>query len=146
VSGLGLPNAQSDLATYRKLVEEVRPTDAGARGFSWALSDSSLATAIAILKEHTEATAATPSPVAAESIIASARDADWEAHYAHTLMRCRTMSDKALRTRVKVIARAKGQHCLTKLEVFSEVLGALGKLDIKEEATEALALCRSQLE
>ena len=60
------------------------------------------------------------------------------ATYEHTWMRVRTMSDKALMTRIKVIERAVGQHCLVKMHMFAEVLILAGKTDLAKEASEAL--------
>lgn len=44
------------------------------------------------------------------------------------------MSTKRLSTRVKVIERALGQHCIVKLQMFAEVLILAGLQDIAEEA------------
>jgi len=60
------------------------------------------------------------------------------ATYEHTWMRVKTMSDKALSTRVKVIEKAKGQHCIVKMQMFTEVLALAGKQELADEAKEAL--------
>ena len=60
------------------------------------------------------------------------------ATYEHCLMRVRTMSDKALCTRVKVIERAAGKHCVIKMAIFKSCLQDEDKWDIAEKASEAL--------
>ena len=57
------------------------------------------------------------------------------ATYEHTWMRVRTMSEKGLSTRVKVIERSLGQHCIVKLRMFAEVLILSGMDDLAAEAT-----------
>jgi hypothetical protein len=51
----------------------------------------------------------------------------------------RTMTDAALATRVKVIEKARGRHCVRKLAVFAAVLRDEGKLELAVAADEALA-------
>jgi uncharacterized protein YciW len=58
---------------------------------------------------------------------------------AHCLHRVRTMTDAALATRVKVIEKARGRHCVRKLAVFAAVLRDEGKLELAAAADEALA-------
>ena len=53
-------------------------------------------------------------------------------------MRVRTMSEKALRTRVKVIERACGQHCIVKMRQFAEVLILAGMDELAQDAEAAL--------
>lgn len=60
------------------------------------------------------------------------------ATYEHTWMRVRTMSDKALGTRIKVIERMAGQHCLVKMQMFAEVLVLVGKDELALLASDAL--------
>ncbi|KAH9251058.1 hypothetical protein BASA81_011118 [Batrachochytrium salamandrivorans] len=60
------------------------------------------------------------------------------ATYEHTWMRVRTMSDKALGTRIKVIERMAGQHCLVKMQMFAEVLVLVGKDELAALASDAL--------
>ena len=48
------------------------------------------------------------------------------------------MSDKALKTRIKVIENAKGQYCITKMRMFTEVLAIAGKQELADEAQAAL--------
>jgi hypothetical protein len=60
------------------------------------------------------------------------------ASYQHTLMRVRTMSDKALRNRIVAMERAKGKHAVTKMRLFARVLCLEGLEDIAEEAKDAL--------
>ena len=67
------------------------------------------------------------------------------ATYAHTLMRVRSMSEKALRNRVRAIERAHGKHALVKMRMFAEVLeveGYDGEGGVAEAAREALARLR----
>ena len=58
--------------------------------------------------------------------------------YAHTWMRVRTMDEKGLSRRVRVIENAKGQFCVEKMRMFAEVLALAGMDDIAKEAEEAL--------
>ena len=60
------------------------------------------------------------------------------ATYEHTWMRVRTMSDKALERRVKVIENALGQHCVVKMRMFAEVLLLADKEELAQNAAEAL--------
>ena len=53
-------------------------------------------------------------------------------------MRVLTMSEKALRTRVKVIERAAGVHSIVKMRMFAEVLILEGYKSVAEEAAAAL--------
>ena len=60
------------------------------------------------------------------------------ATYEHTVKRVVSMSDKALRTRVKVIERAAGMYAVVKMRMFAEVLLIEGKEEISIEAQGAL--------
>lgn len=60
------------------------------------------------------------------------------ASYQHTLMRVRTMTEKALGNRVRAIERAKGKHAVTKMRLFARVLCLEGYDDLAEEAKDAL--------
>jgi hypothetical protein len=60
------------------------------------------------------------------------------ATYEHTWMRVRTMSDKALARRIKVIETALGQHCVVKMRMFAEVLVLAEKSVLADQAQEAL--------
>ncbi|KAL3935067.1 MAG: hypothetical protein SGARI_003125 [Bacillariaceae sp.] len=60
------------------------------------------------------------------------------ATYEHCLMRVRTMSEKALLTRVKVIERAAGKHCVIKMAIFKSCLQDEGMWEIADKASEAL--------
>jgi hypothetical protein len=60
------------------------------------------------------------------------------ATYEHCSMRVRTMTDKALLTRIKVIERAAGKHCVVKMAIFKSCLQDEGKWEIAEKASEAL--------
>lgn len=60
------------------------------------------------------------------------------ATYEHCLMRVRTMTDKALATRVKVIERAAGKHSVVKMAIFKSCLQDEGKWELAELSSEAL--------
>ncbi|GMH95261.1 hypothetical protein TrST_g1354 [Triparma strigata] len=60
------------------------------------------------------------------------------ASYEHCLMRVRTMSSKALSTRVRRIENAAGKHCIIKMAVFKSCLQDEGLWELSEEASEAL--------
>lgn len=60
------------------------------------------------------------------------------ATYEHTYMRIRTMSNKALRTRVKVIENARGRDCVVKMRMFAEMLLLCAKPSLARGAQEAL--------
>lgn len=60
------------------------------------------------------------------------------ATYQHTWMRVKTMSDKALETRIRVIEKAQGQHALVKMQMFTEVLLLAGKEQLSNLALAAL--------
>jgi len=64
------------------------------------------------------------------------------ATYEHTWKRVRTMTDQALATRIKVIERACGQHCIVKMRMFAEVLIIANKAELAAEATAALGRLR----
>lgn len=53
-------------------------------------------------------------------------------------MRVRTMSEKALQTRVKRIENAAGKHCIVKMAVFKSCLQDEGLYELSEVAGEAL--------
>lgn len=61
------------------------------------------------------------------------------ATYAHTYMRVRTMSEKALLRRVGVIERAQGRWAVVKMRMFAEVLILEGYNELAEEARKALS-------
>lgn len=60
------------------------------------------------------------------------------ATYEHCLMRVRTMTKNALLTRVKVIERAAGKHCVVKMAIFKSCLQDEGMWDIAKKASQAL--------
>jgi hypothetical protein len=60
------------------------------------------------------------------------------ATYEHCLMRVKTMSEKRLATRVKVIERAAGKHCVVKMAIFKSCLQDEGKWELAGLASEAL--------
>ena len=60
------------------------------------------------------------------------------ASYQHTLMRVRTMSEPALKNRVKAIERAKGKHAVVKMRLFARVLFLEGVEEVMEDAAAAL--------
>jgi len=60
------------------------------------------------------------------------------ASYEHTVHRVKTMSEKALLTRVKVIERAHGAYAVIKMQMFAEVLILEGYEDVAKEADGAL--------
>jgi hypothetical protein len=59
------------------------------------------------------------------------------ASYAHTLMRVRTMSEKALTTRIKVIENAAGKHSVVKMKLFAQVLHLDGYSGLATKATQS---------
>jgi hypothetical protein len=61
------------------------------------------------------------------------------ATYEHTVMRVVTMTDKKLKTRIKVIERAQGQYAVLKMRMFAEVLVLEGQEVLAKEAEQALA-------
>jgi len=60
------------------------------------------------------------------------------ATYEHTWMRVRTMTDKKLEQRIKVIENARGLHCKFKMRMFAEVLILANKSYLAKKAEEAL--------
>jgi len=60
------------------------------------------------------------------------------ATYEHCLMRVRTMTEKALRNRVKAIERAAGKHCVVKMAIFKSCLQDEDMWELTEVASEAL--------
>eukprot|EP00501_MAST-03F_sp_TOSAG23-6_P001116 GSMAST32.ASY1.ANO1.1159.1 assembled CDS len=60
------------------------------------------------------------------------------ATYSHTVHRVLSMSQKALRTRIRVIERAQGQYACLKMRMFAEVLLLEEYPDLAKEAVEAL--------
>lgn len=63
---------------------------------------------------------------------------DLSASYAHSLMRVRSMTEKALASRVKAIERAKGKNCVVKMATFKSCLQDEGMFDLAKAASEAL--------
>lgn len=61
------------------------------------------------------------------------------ATYEHTWMRVKTMSEAALKNRIKAIERALGQHCIVKMRMFGEVLILADMLELAQLANESLA-------
>lgn len=60
------------------------------------------------------------------------------ATYEHCLMRVKTMTEKALANRVKVIERAAGKHCVVKMAIFKCCLQDEGMWDLANLASNAL--------
>jgi len=60
------------------------------------------------------------------------------ATYEHCLMRVRTMNERGLANRVKVIERASGRHCVVKMAIFKSCLQDEGRWELAELASEAL--------
>ena len=60
------------------------------------------------------------------------------ATYEHCLMRCKTMSEKGLKSRVKAIERAAGKHCVVKMAIFKSCLQDEGMWELAELASESL--------
>jgi hypothetical protein len=60
------------------------------------------------------------------------------ATYAHCLMRVRSMTEKALESRVKAIERAMGKHCVLKMAIFKSCLQDEGMLRLAKMASDAL--------
>lgn len=60
------------------------------------------------------------------------------ATYEHTWMRVRTMTKNRLKTRIKVIERALGKHCIIKMRMFAEVLIIAGMDEVAALANAAL--------
>lgn len=60
------------------------------------------------------------------------------ATYEHCLMRVRTMTEKALANRVKVIERAAGKHCVVKMAIFKSCLQDEAQWELAELASAAL--------
>ena len=56
----------------------------------------------------------------------------------HTVMRIQSMSNKALGTRIKAIARSAGKHSYEKLLVFYYALRASKLVQLGESAKQAL--------
>eukprot|EP00750_Incisomonas_marina_P014237 INCI17622.7.p2 GENE.INCI17622.7~~INCI17622.7.p2 ORF type:complete len:170 (-),score=43.13 INCI17622.7:1348-1857(-) len=108
----------------RETRQRTAATDSSETGNSQSLDDLRVRQKIALLKElHLKKGTAYKNPTAT---------------YEHTWMRVRTMSEKRLSTRVKVIERALGQHCIVKLRMFAEVLILSGMDSLAAEATAAL--------
>mmetsp|Transcript_1633 Transcript_1633/g.2407 ORF Transcript_1633/g.2407 Transcript_1633/m.2407 type:complete len:234 (+) Transcript_1633:58-759(+) len=60
------------------------------------------------------------------------------ATYDHCLMRVQTMTPKALESRVKVIERAAGRHCVVKMAIFKSCLQDEGMWELAKLASDAL--------
>lgn len=60
------------------------------------------------------------------------------ATYEHCLMRVRSMSDQALRNRIRTIERAAGKHCVVKMAIFKSCLQDQGYWALAEAASESL--------
>lgn len=67
------------------------------------------------------------------------------ATYEHCLMRVRTMTEKRLASRVKVIERAAGKHCVVKMAIFKSCLQDEGMWDLAKYASEALERLKALL-
>lgn len=65
------------------------------------------------------------------------------ATYEHCLMRVRSMSDKRLQTRIKVIERAAGKHCVIKMAIFKSCLQDENKWELADMAASALERLKS---
>jgi hypothetical protein len=68
----------------------------------------------------------------------AAAKANPTATYDHCLMRVRSMTEKALANRVKVIERAAGTHCIVKMAIFKCCLQDEEKWDLASLASDAL--------
>ena len=81
---------------------------------------------------------------AANAIAACGRGAEEAARknptatYEHCLMRVKTMTEKGLLNRVKVIERAAGSHCVVKMAIFKSCLQDEGMWELAEVASDAL--------
>mmetsp|Transcript_31971 Transcript_31971/g.46862 ORF Transcript_31971/g.46862 Transcript_31971/m.46862 type:complete len:234 (+) Transcript_31971:161-862(+) len=60
------------------------------------------------------------------------------ATYEHCLMRVRTMTEKGLVNRVRVIERAAGKHCVVKMAIFKSCLQDEGMWELAQVAADAL--------
>jgi hypothetical protein len=60
------------------------------------------------------------------------------ATYAHCLKRVRTMTEKQLQNRIRVIERAQGAHCIIKLSIMARCCRDEGQIELSELATAAL--------
>jgi hypothetical protein len=79
-------------------------------------------------------------------LVNAARDADWLEHYKHCHHRCSYMSDKQLERRVKTISKAQGRNCVTKLDVFEQVLRDMDRPEIADECAAALKAVRGAIQ
>ena len=69
------------------------------------------------------------------------------ATHEHCMMRIRTMSEKALNTRINRIEKAAGKFCIVKMAVFKSCLQEANMWDLAEHASESLArLCATSEE
>ena len=69
------------------------------------------------------------------------------ATHEHCMMRIRTMSEKALNTRINRIEKAAGKFCIVKMAVFKSCLQEANMCDLAEHASESLArLCATSEE
>lgn len=60
------------------------------------------------------------------------------ATYAHCLHRVRTMTDRALHSRIRAVERAAGKHCVVKMAVFKSCLQDEGLWELADAAADAL--------
>jgi hypothetical protein len=67
------------------------------------------------------------------------------ATYAHCLHRVRTMTEKQLQNRIRVIERAQGAHCIIKLSIMARCCRDEGHIELSELATAALERLQSVL-
>lgn len=89
------------------------------------------------VKECREARMRAAKDVAVEGAVKAAKE-NPTATYAHCLMRVKTMAEKALINRVKVIERAAGRHCVVKMAIFKSCLQDEGMWELAEIASDAL--------
>ena len=67
------------------------------------------------------------------------------ATYDHCLMRVRTMTDKALKNRIKAIERAAGKHCVVKMAIFKCCLQDQELWELAELCSDALERLKALL-
>jgi hypothetical protein len=67
------------------------------------------------------------------------------ATYEHCLFRVRTMTEKALESRVRAIERATGKHCVVKMAIFKSCLQDEGMWHLAELAEQALERLKALL-
>ena len=86
--------------------------------------------------------------LAAETVGLSAAEAAKKnptATYDHCLMRVRTMSERGLENRIKVIERAAGKYCVVKMAIFKCCLEEEGYVTLAEKASESLERLKALL-